>query len=100
MRGNTYARILTAALLIQAALFYTTSRGENVPAARPLRDFPREVSGWTMTKEGYVDEETQAVLKADDALTRWYTSGKFQAQPSLFVAFFKTQRTGKTPHSP
>src|ERR1051326_8384738 len=100
MRGNTYARILTAAFLIQAALFYTTSRGENVPAARRLRDFPREVSGWTMTKEGYVDEETQAVLKADDALTRWYGSGKFHAQPSLFVAFFKTQRTGKTPHSP
>jgi len=97
---NKYARILTVVLLAQAALFYATSRGENVPAVRPLRDFPRQVGGWTMVKEGYVDEETQAVLKADDTLIRVYARSAVEAPPSLFVAFFKTQRTGKTPHSP
>jgi len=97
---NKYARILTVVLLAQAALFYATSRGENVPAVRPLRDFPRQVGGWTMVKEGYVDEETQAVLKADDTLIRFYARSMVEMPPSLFVAFFKTQRTGKTPHSP
>jgi EpsI family protein len=97
---NKYARILTAALVIQAALFYATSRGENVPNLQPLRDFPRQVGGWTMTQEGYVDEETQAVLKADDTLTRSYASPKYRLRPNLFVAYFKTQRTGKAPHSP
>ncbi len=100
MLQNKYARILTVVLLAQAALFYATSRGENVPAVRPLRDFPRQLGGWTMVKEGYVDEETQAVLKADDTLIRVYARSTVEAPPSLFVAFFKTQRTGKTPHSP
>src|SRR6266446_5744741 len=97
---NKYVRILSAVLLAQAALFYATSRGENAPEMRPLSDFPKEVSGWRMIKEGYVDAETQAVLKADDTLTRTYASPKYQLPPNLFVAFFKTQRTGKTPHSP
>jgi len=97
---NKYARILTLVLLAQAALFYATSRGEYVPGVRPLRDFPQRVGGWTMVKEGYVDDETQAVLKADDTLTRLYARNTAEMPPSLFVAFFKTQRTGKTPHSP
>ena len=97
---NRYARILTVVLVIQAALFYASSRAENIPSMRPLHDFPRQLSGWMMVQEGYVDEETQAILKADDTLTRTYGSPKFQGIPSLFVAFFKTQRTGKAPHSP
>jgi EpsI family protein len=97
---NKYVRILTAVLLIQAALFYASSRAENVPSTQPLRDFPHQLPGWIMAQEGYVDDETQAVLKADDTLTRTYSSPKFQLVANLFVAFFKTQRTGKAPHSP
>jgi EpsI family protein len=97
---NKFALILSGVLLTQAILFYATSRDENVPTLRPLHDFPHELSGWTMAQEGYVDDETQAVLKADDTLTRTYASPKFGLRPNLFVAFFKTQRTGKTPHSP
>jgi len=85
---NKYARILTAALVGQAALFYATSRGENVPLVRPLRDFPRQVGDWTMFKEGYVDDETQAVLKADDTLIRFYSRSAAEIPPSLFIAFF------------
>ena len=100
MLQNKYVRILSAMLLVQAALFYGTSRGENVPAIAPLSDFPKELAGWKMIKEGYVDAETQAVLQADDTLTRAYASPKFPQPPNLFVAFFKTQRTGNAPHSP
>ena len=53
-----------------------------------------------MAQEGYVDAETQAVLQADDTLTRSYANRKYAALPNLFVAYFKTQRTGKAPHSP
>jgi EpsI family protein len=97
---NRYARILTVVLVIQAGLFYATSRGENVPSMQPLHDFQHQLSGWTMVQEGYVDDETQAVLKADDTLTRTYGTPKYPLTTNLFVAFFKTQRTGKTPHSP
>jgi len=97
---NKYLRILSLALLAQAALFYGTSRGENQPNPRPLENFTRQTGGWFMTQEGHVDDETQAILKADDTLTRAYASPKYRQPASLFVAFFKTQRTGKAPHSP
>src|SRR5437762_11382612 len=98
---NKYIRILSIALVAQALLFYGSSRRENVPDVRPLADFSRQLGDWFLTKEGHVDEETQAVLQADDTLTRVYSSLKDPLiQASLFVAFFKTQRTGKAPHSP
>ncbi len=97
---SPYVRILSLALIVQAGLFYASSRGENVPSMRPLRDFPQVFPGWTMLQEGYVDEETQSVLRADDTLTRDYGSPKYRTRSSLFVAYFQTQRTGKAPHSP
>lgn len=100
MFQNKYVLILTVVFLAQATVFYGSSRTENIPNMRPLRDFPRIVSSWMMTQEGYVDDETQAVLKADDTLTRNYGSARYRVQPNLFVAYFKTQRTGKAPHSP
>jgi EpsI family protein len=45
-----------------------------------------------------VDEDSLAVLKADDTLTRLYASPEGVA--SLFIAYFKSQRTGQSPHSP
>jgi EpsI family protein len=97
---NRYIRILSLALIAQAALFYGASRGDVVPDARPLSGFTRQLGPWFMTKEGHVDDETQAVLQADDTLTRVYSSPSHAQAASLFVAFFKTQRTGKAPHSP
>lgn len=41
-----------------------------------------------------------AVLRADDTLTRFYGVPKSNQGLNLFIAFFKTQRTGKAPHSP
>jgi EpsI family protein len=46
-----------------------------------------------------VEPETLAVLKADDTLTRWYVNPA-NGGANLFVAYFKTQRTGQSPHSP
>jgi EpsI family protein len=100
MINDRHVRILTIALAAQAALIYGTSRGENTPPIAPLETFARGFGGWYQTAEGHVDEETQSVLKADDTLVRSYGSAKFPAQASLFVAYFKTQRTGKAPHSP
>jgi EpsI family protein len=45
-----------------------------------------------------VEAEINEVLQADDLLNRVYIRGN--AGASLFVAAFKSQRTGKTPHSP
>jgi EpsI family protein len=53
-----------------------------------------------MIQESFVDKETQDVLKADDTLNRVYQDPSTGASASLFVAAFRTQRNGKSPHSP
>ncbi|HEX4170663.1 MAG TPA: EpsI family protein, partial [Bryobacteraceae bacterium] len=62
--------------------------------------FALENSPWTMSQELQVDKESLDVLKADDLLSRSYVDQKTGQTATLFVAYFSTQRTGKTPHSP
>jgi EpsI family protein len=89
---------LTGVLVVQAALFYSASHGEMTPLAAPLSGFPVHAGTWDLKQEGVIDQETQDILKADDILTRWYVSPKGGA--NLFIAYFKTQRQGQSPHSP
>jgi EpsI family protein len=53
-----------------------------------------------MVQDVQLDQESLDVLKADDILSRVYQNSKTGAFATLFVAYFDTQRTGKTPHSP
>ncbi len=92
-------RVLTLVLLAQAALFYAASRGESAPFAAPLAQFPAVFGGWTLAQEGIIEKDELDVLKADDTLTRWYVNPA-RGGANLFIAFFKTQRTGQSPHSP
>jgi EpsI family protein len=92
-------RILSVVLLAQAGFFYGFSRQENIPATRPLDQFQITSPTWTAIQDMPLDKETIEVLKADDLLSRIYRSDQ-KAIATLFVAYFKTQRTGKTPHSP
>lgn len=89
---------LTLVLVIQAALFYSASRGEATTLAAPLSGFPTTAGNWKLLQEGVIDKETQDVLKADDTMTREYAGPEGDA--NLFIAFFKTQRQGQSPHSP
>jgi EpsI family protein len=95
------ARILTAVLLMQAVAYYAVaSRRENIPEIAPLSDFPRSSAGWTAEREFPMEKEVQDVLKADDTVSRIYVNPQRTASASFFVAFFKTQRYGQSPHSP
>lgn len=89
---------LTLVLVVQAALFYSASHGENTPLAAPLSAFPLSISSWSMTQEGVIDQETRDILKADDLMSRVYNGPEGGAE--LFIAYFKTQREGQSPHSP
>jgi EpsI family protein len=97
---STAARVLTLVLVAHAVLFYSLSHGEAVPLARPLAQFPTEVGPWQMTHEGVIEQEIRDQLRADDYLMRDYRSSASAATANLYVAFFRTQRTGQTPHSP
>ncbi len=93
------AMILSLLLVAQASLFYGFSRGETAPAYRPLDGFPKQLGPWQMVEQGVMEQEVKDVLRADDYITREYSSGPEQFA-NLFVAFFKSQRAGQTPHSP
>jgi EpsI family protein len=95
-----HALALSLALLAQAALFYGYSRGESVPALRPLKESPAQFGDWQLGTEGVIEQETLDVLRADDVVTRTFTESGTGRIANLFVAYFKTQRTGQAPHSP
>jgi EpsI family protein len=97
---STRARVLTVLLVAQLAGVFAVSRREAVPPARPLAEFPSQVGAWTVVQEGVVDKETMEVLRADDVLNRTYADVAQGRGANLFVAYFKSQRTGQTPHSP
>ena len=97
--NSTPARLVTVALVLQGGLLYSSIRPEFVPTSLPLAQVPTSVDGWELKQEGVVEPEIQAVLQADDLLNRTYQ--KADSPPiNLFVAAFRSQRTGKTPHSP
>jgi EpsI family protein len=97
---NKYVGILTLVLVVQATLFYAASRGEKVPDGAPLDLFPTRLQNWQETQNYPVEQEIRDQLKADDLLNRLYQDPASGAAANLFVAYFKTQRTGQSPHSP
>lgn len=97
---SKHARILTFVLVLQAVLFYTLSRGEAVPIAEPLSAFPTRLGDWVMVEEGVIEQAIRDVLRADDLLNRTYANPATRQVAGLFVAYFKSQRTGQAPHSP
>jgi EpsI family protein len=98
---NKYVRALSLTLLAQAVLYYAVaSRAEKVPVARPLGEFPVNVGGWQMIRQSQIEKDVLDVLKADDTLSRAYLNPGKTSAANLFIAFFKTQRSGQAPHSP
>lgn len=97
---NKYTRVLTLVLVIQASLFYAASRGERVPSGPALDIFPAQLGVWHEEQNYPIEQEIRDQLKADDMLNRLYSDAQTHAIAGLFVAYFKTQRTGQSPHSP
>ena len=95
---STPARVATILLVLQGGVLYSSIRPEFIPQSVPLAQVPMTLGSWQMFREGVVDKETMAVLQADDTLSRDYQNGKVPL--SFFVAGFRSQRTGKAPHSP
>lgn len=89
--------VVTCVLAVEIVLFYALPTKEYVPSPPPLEVFATNVWPWTMTREYPLAPDAEALLKADDTLTRDYQG---PGDEELFVAFFKSQRAGVTPHSP
>jgi EpsI family protein len=74
--------------------------GEARVPRRALAEFPAQVGEWKQTgPDARFDAATEAVLRADDYVTRDYTLAG-GASASLYIGYYSTQRAGATYHSP
>jgi EpsI family protein len=95
-------RFLALLLLIALSAVFINiwqSAGEAHVSRRAMKEFPTEVGSWRQIGSDIrFDSETERVLRADDYLSRNYTSdGRFA---NLYVGYYATQRNGATYHSP
>jgi EpsI family protein len=96
------ARFMLAAGLIALTAILLQARGRNeiIPSRAPLGSFPMQLGNWS-GHDIPLDQDTLDVLGAGDFLVRGYRDpeGKLP-YIDLFVAYFPSQRTGDTIHSP
>ncbi|MBV8553071.1 MAG: EpsI family protein [Acidobacteriaceae bacterium] len=93
------AVIASSILLLQMLVYYRVSRAEVIPNATPWSTFPEQIGAWR-GMDAPVDQESMDRLHPDDYLNRVYSNDQSGGVSSLFVAYFKTQRDGRAPHSP
>lgn len=93
---------MVVGLLAATISLHLLSHGEDVQLGRPLRDFPLVLGSW----QGYEDPIEQPIVKAaavDDYLNRTYEQVPTHSGGSwisLYIGYYKSQRTGEGIHSP
>lgn len=99
---NSLARFMVAALLIGCTAIFLQARNrqEIFPPRIPLPSFPAQIGAWTGT-DSTIDKDSLEVLGNGEFLLRIYQNRE-QPQPyvDLFIAYYRSQRAGETPHSP
>jgi len=91
--------LIVAAWMVAAGGFLRiVSAADLVPEASGLRSLPLQIDEWRGQDLGRFDRDTEAVLQADDYLLRRYA--RHGVPVDLFVAYYATQRSGHTIHSP
>jgi EpsI family protein len=83
-----------------AAINFWEVVGEARVERRALAEFPESFDGWARRgPDARFDAATEAILRADDYVSRDYVSPE-AGLVSLYVGYYRTQRTGATYHSP
>ena len=102
MKGKATKFWAMAALLLLggAVVNFWAAAGEARAPRRALAEFPAEFGGWRQAgRDLRFDAETEAVLRADDYVSRDYATADGRLA-SLYVGYYRTQRVGATYHSP
>lgn len=90
----------TAILAVQAVCFHVFAQNEREPKTLPLQMIQTDFGAWSLASQEALDSATAEILHPDDYLYRLYRDSNSGASASLFIAYFKTQRTGHAPHTP
>jgi EpsI family protein len=91
--------LIVAALMLAAGGFLRIASAADLsPEASALGALPLQIDEWRGHDMGRLDRDTEDVLKADSYLLRRYTRDGVPLD--LFIAYYATQRSGHTIHSP
>ena len=96
--GGRYWLMIAVLVAATTGMAYL-SHGEATPPAKPLSEFPAQVGGYTTGANWPLDKATIDLLGVTDYLNRGYVS-KSQGLITLYIGYFRSQRTGASIHSP
>jgi EpsI family protein len=88
----------TVLILFAAVVLQAHQRSELFPPRLPLPSFPLQLGAWTGVDQE-IDKDTRQVLGHGDFLSRNYFDGE-HPPVNFFIAYFPSQRSNETPHSP
>ena len=93
--------LVSVALLAGTVLLLRARNGaEILPPRSLLSSFPRTLGPWTSSTDIPMGQDVREVLGPGDFLLRSYNDGADGGGVNLFIAYFPSQRTGDTIHSP
>ena len=97
----SWQRFIPVALLLGACAVFLQARStkEAVPPHKELASFPNTIAAW-QGKDIGLDQATLDVLGPGDFLLRDYVRSSSEPDVNLYLAYFPSQRTGDTIHSP
>ncbi|HTR23303.1 MAG TPA: VPLPA-CTERM-specific exosortase XrtD [Terriglobales bacterium] len=97
------AGFLVAALLMTSTgvLLWARSRTEVITVRQPLSSLPNEIAGLNGVDSPPLDDSTLDILGHPEYVLRDYQNpGGTEPWVNLFVAYYASQKTGETPHTP
>ncbi len=99
-RAASWRFYLLALLLAMTVVFLRSrSRAEVLPQRSQLSSFPLQVGEW-MGRDVAIADATRKILGDGEFLHRTYVSSSGMTPVDFFLAYFPSQRTGSTIHSP
>ncbi|MGA7292607.1 MAG: VPLPA-CTERM-specific exosortase XrtD [Terriglobales bacterium] len=98
--GSLRFGIVAVPMLVTAIGLQIHSSGETIPSPPALSSLPSHIAGWTGIDEE-LDQQTRDILGPGDFLVRDYESANpTEPDINLYIAYFPTQKTGDTIHTP
>jgi EpsI family protein len=98
----SWPRFLTVVVLLLATGVFLRVRGqaEVLPPRKSVDDFPKRIGEWQDMRDNAISPDTKEILGDGEFLSRLYSRPSDGQVVDFFLAYFPTQRTGSTMHSP
>src|ERR1700692_1135173 len=100
MTDNTRFTCLIGILLLTTADLRWASHGHAVPPRSDFSAFPTHILAWSGKDLPELNAQVKQVLAADNYVFRTYRDDATGADADLFIAYYRSQRSGDALHSP